>query len=104
MVITVISDWGDFGPNHLSPEKLWRHLGQTNAKLSCRASSKKVDIANVVEIGTRNCTSVTRVYQQYKDSMQRCIQVKQRIQKHKNQTTRGRPPEGRAVFLLQKNK
>ena len=64
MVITVISYWGDFGPNHLSPEKLWHRLEQIIAKQLCGASSEKVDIVDVLEIGTRNCTSLTQAYQQ----------------------------------------
>ena len=76
MVITVISVRGDFGPNHLSPKKLWRRLGQISAKLSCGASSKKVDIADIADIGTRNCTSLTHAYQQYKGRIQGCIQSK----------------------------
>ena len=64
MVITVISYWGDFGPNHLSPEKLWLRVEQIIAKQLCGASSEKVDVVDELEIGTRICTWLTQANQQ----------------------------------------
>ena len=61
MVIAVISNWGDFGPNHLSPKKLWQYIVQNSARLPCRASSKKY-----FKVGTRCCTSLTQMYARYK--------------------------------------
>ena len=46
MVITVISYSCDFGPNHLSLEKLWKNIVKSG--LLCRASTKGMEPESIM--------------------------------------------------------